>query len=162
MKKKETSSSEQPAKAPSLKAKAVSRYVRISPRKVRLVIDAIRHQPAGRAFEILLSLKKKAARIAEKTLKTACANAKVLGMDANRLYIDEIRADGGPVFKRFMSRSMGRADRILKRTTHLTLVVKEGQKVWHLPADHAAKEETKEKPKAVKAAGEKKAAGAAN
>lgn len=129
-----------PAQTEGKYAKAVVKYLRISPRKVRLVINAIRHQPATRAFHVLMTLKKKAARMTEKALKTAVANAKILGMDENRLYVADIRADGGPVFKRFMSRSMGRADRILKRTTHLSLIVKEGAKTFEAPSETQAKE----------------------
>ena len=116
--------------APVRSAKAFVRHVRISPRKARLVIDTIRFQPTQVAFAILANLKKKAAHIVEKLLKSAVANAKVLGLDENRLYVAEVRADGGPSLKRFMSRSMGRADRIMKRTSHFSLIVKEGSKIW--------------------------------
>src|SRR3989338_1722460 len=109
--------------APVRSAKAFVRHVRISPRKARLVIDTIRFQPTQVAFAILANLKKKAAHIVEKLLKSAVANAKVLGLDENRLYVAEVRADGGPSLKRFMSRSMGRADRIMKRTSHFSLIV---------------------------------------
>ncbi|MBU3758409.1 MAG: 50S ribosomal protein L22 [Candidatus Omnitrophica bacterium] len=107
-------------------AKVVLKYLRISPRKVRAVLDAIRHKPVHKASAILKTLNKKAAGFADKALKSAVANAKVLGMDEGRLVVADVRADGGPVFKRFMSRSMGRADRLLKRTTHLSLSVSEG------------------------------------
>jgi large subunit ribosomal protein L22 len=109
-------------------AKALVKYLKIGPRKMRLVLDAIRHKPVPQAFRILTVLKKKAARMAEKALKTAVANAKVLELDENRLYVAKVWADGGPVMKRFMSRSMGRADRMLKRSTHLTLIVKESDR----------------------------------
>lgn len=138
------------AQTESKSARAVVKYLRISPRKVRLVINTIRHQPATRAFHVLMTLKKKAARMTEKVLKTAVANAKILGMDENRLYVADVRADGGPVFKRFMSRSMGRADRILKRTTHISMIVKEGNKAVATSSETASKEERAEKPKAVK------------
>jgi large subunit ribosomal protein L22 len=90
------------------------------------------------------------------------ANAKVLGMDENRLYVSDVRANGGPVFKRFMSRSMGRADRLLKRTTHLSLAVSEGQKIYKdkfqsVAAAEAA--EDKSAPKAKKSRAKKAAAG---
>lgn len=112
------------------KAFARVKFLKISPRKARLVIDTVRHKPVAKAFPILMTLKKKAARMTEKLLKTAVANAKVLGMNEEKLYVSEIRADGGPVMKRFMSRSMGRADRIIKRTTHLFIILKEGSKEW--------------------------------
>ncbi len=129
-------------------AKAIVRYVRISPRKVRLVINTIRHKPVNLAFPILASLNKKAARLAEKVLKSAVANAKVLGLDEARLYVSDVRADGGPVLKRFMSRSMGRADRILKRTTHLSLAVEEGRKIFGTTPGLAAQEKKQKKQKA--------------
>ena len=97
---------------------------------MRIVIDTIRRQQALEAVGILMLLKKKGAKMAVKTLKSAIANAKNLGLNESRLYVSDVRADGGPVFKRFLTRSMGRADKILKRTTHLTVEVREGFKVW--------------------------------
>ncbi len=148
---------------PKKTAKTVVKFLRISPRKVRLVIDTIRHQPAGHAFEILAFLKQKAARMAEKALKSAVANAKVLGMDEERLIVSKVFADGGPVMKRFMARSMGRADRILKRTTHLTLEVAEGNKSWKNPVYPAVMEAAKDSSKSVKtkSGAKTKSAGAA-
>lgn len=108
-----------------MEAKAVTRYIRISPRKVRPVINLIRSKPLFHAYATLAHLNKKGARVVEKTLKSVEANARVKKMDERRLYIGEIRADGGPVLKRFMARSMGRANVILKRTTHLSIVLKE-------------------------------------
>ena len=108
-----------------MEAKAITRYIRISPRKLRLVIDAIRMKPVSDAFSILENLKKKGAELAVKTLKSAQANAKVKKMDESRLYVREIKADGGPSLKRYMPRSMGRADVILKRMSHLTVVLGE-------------------------------------
>lgn len=134
-------------------AKSIARFVRIPPRKVRLVIDTIRRRPVSEAFSVLMTLNKKAARLAEKVLKSAVANAKVLGMAEDRLYVSDVRADGGPSLKRFMSRSMGRADRILKRTTHLSIVLKEGNKKMSLPvgeAQAADEAEGKEKGKGLK------------
>ncbi len=108
-------------------ARALTKYLRIGPRKLRIVIDTVRHQPVDRAFAILAQIKRKGARMTETILKSAVANARVLGMDENRLVVAEIRADGGPVMKRFMSRSMGRADRLLKRMSHLFIRVEEGR-----------------------------------
>jgi len=85
--------------------------------------------------------------MAEKVLKSAVANAKILGLEEGRLYVADIRADGGPVLKRFMSRSMGRADRILKRTTHLSVIVKEGKKSVGPAAPSAAKLKKEKKQK---------------
>jgi len=131
------------------KAVAKSFYLRISPRKMRLVIDTIRHQPVHAAEAILMSLNRKAARMVQKVLKTAKANAKVLEMDENRLYVSDVRADGGPSFKRFMSRSMGRADRILKRTTHLSLVLSESDRLLRKVETPDAEAEKTQKGKTV-------------
>jgi large subunit ribosomal protein L22 len=135
MEKKKSATKEKPKKAvqtpvkqPAQSAKAVEKYLRISPRKMRLVINGIRREPAHRALYILKTLNKKAARLVEKGVRSAIANAKVLGMDASRLYVSDIRADEGPRFKRIMTRSMGRADRIVKRTTHLSVVVREAER----------------------------------
>ena len=112
----------------SRQARAVVKYLKISPRKVRLVINAVRRKPVPVAFSVLTGLKKKAARMVEQGLRSAVANAKVKKLDEGRLVVSEIRADGGPTMKRFMSRSMGRADQILKRSTHLTVIVSESGK----------------------------------
>ena len=108
-----------------MEAKAITKYIRMSPRKMRLVIDTVRYKPVANAIAILDHLKKKGAEFASKTLKSAVANAKVKKMDEERLFVSKIWADGGPTLKRHMSRSMGRADMILKRSTHLTVVVGE-------------------------------------
>ncbi len=146
-------------------ARAKVKFVKIAPRKVRLVLDAIRKKPAGKAFDILFTLKKKAARITEKLLKTGVANAKVLGLDENRLYISDIRADGGPVMKRIMQRSQGRAETILKRTSHISLVLTEGERPWKTPTPLLAVEEgqpeKQEKPAQKLSFGRKKKAVAA-
>lgn len=123
-----------------MEAKAITRYLRISPRKLRLVIDTVRLKPVASACSILETLKKKGAPMVLKTLKSAKANAKIKKMDENRLYIREIKADGGPSLKRYMPRSMGRADVILKRMAHLTVVLGERE----LPVKQA-KDEPKEK-----------------
>lgn len=114
--------------AVELCARSVAKYLRISPRKLRGVINTVRRATVQKAFLTLTVIKQKGARITEKVLKSAAANAKVLGMDENRLYIADIRADGGPSMKRVMQRSMGRADKILKRMSHLSIILKEGKK----------------------------------
>ena len=143
-------------------AKSILKYARIAPRKVRPVINTIRFQHPEHAFEILAVINKKAARLAEKVLKSCVANAKVLGMDETRLVISDVRADGGPSLKRFMARSMGRADRIVKRMTHLTVVIMEGTKSYRLENSPAAKAAEMESPKAAKTekAAKKKSAAA--
>ena len=106
-----------------MQAQASVKYLRISPRKVRLVLDLVRNKHVDDARDILANLNKKAARLTGELLKSAVANAKVKKMDEETLFISDIRADGGPTMKRFMSRAMGRADRILKRTSHIKVVL---------------------------------------
>lgn len=125
---------------PKSEARAVVKYLKISPRKVRIVVNTIRQKPIGAALSTLLALKKKAARLVEKGLKSAVANAKVKGLEEGRLVVSEIKADGGPVMKRFMSRSMGRADEILKRSTHLTIVLRQGERSYGPPPQAKAGE----------------------
>ena len=141
-----------------MEAKAITRYLRVSPRKLRLVIDTVRSKPVSTAFSILEHLKKKGARMVTKTLKSAQANAKVKKMDETRLYIQQIKADGGPVMKRYMSRSMGRADVILKRMAHLTIVL--GEREIPVPTVKTKPEADKEKEsKLFKKKKEKQVAG---
>ena len=106
-----------------MEAKAITKYIRISPRKMRIVIDTVRYKPVSNAFAILEHLKKKAARLTFKTLKSAVANAKMKKMDEARLYVSQIKADGGPTLKRFRPRAMGRAATIRKRTSHVTIML---------------------------------------
>lgn len=147
-----------------MEAKAITKYLRISPRKLRLVVDTVRYKLVGDAFAILQHLKKKGSEMVAKTLKSAAANAKVKKMDENRLYVQEIKADGGPSLKRYMPRSMGRADVILKRMSHLTVVL--GEREFPVAPKKTEIKETKE-PKAkgikfpVKQKKQKQAAAAA-
>jgi large subunit ribosomal protein L22 len=104
-----------------MEAKASVKYIRIGPQKVRNILDLVRQKHVDDAFDVLANMNKKGARFAEDLLKSAVANAKVKKMIEGQLFIDDIRADGGPIMKRFMSRSMGRADRLLKRTSHLSV-----------------------------------------
>lgn len=109
-----------------MEAKAVAKYIRISPRKVREVVDLIRGKNIGEAIAILKFTPKKAADAIEKVVKSAVANAEhnqELNRDA--LYISEVFVDQGPTLKRFKPRAMGRADLIRKRTSHITVVVRE-------------------------------------
>ena len=143
--------------------KSVSRYLRIGPRKIRLIIDTVRYKHPEEAFKILMGFRRKSARLTEKVLKSAVANAKDLGLDESRLYISDIRADVGPIMKRFIARSMGRGDRILKRTTHLSLTLKEdARKRWESAASEVAEEEKEGTSKKTKktSAKKKKTAGA--
>ena len=109
-----------------MEAKAKATYVRISPRKVQIVLDLIRNQPADKAMAILKFTPKAAAEQVSKVLKAAMANAENnFNMDVNRLYVSECHAAPGPILKRIQPRAQGRAYRINKRTSHITLVVKE-------------------------------------
>ena len=107
-------------------AKAVLRYARISPRKVNIVNDLIRNKNVATARGILMNTPKAASELLIKLLDSAVANAENnFGMDADKLYISEIYANEGPTLKRIRPRAQGRAFRIRKRTSHITVVLKE-------------------------------------
>lgn len=107
-------------------AKAHARYIRIAPRKVRLVIDLIRGKAVGEAISILRHTPKAASPVVEKLLNSAVANAEHnYSLDPNKLVITEAYVNPGPILKRYIPRSHGRASRINKRTSHITLVVSE-------------------------------------
>ena len=101
-------------------------YARISSRKVKTVIDLIRNKNAGEALAILKLTPKAASELVEKLLKSAIANAENNhGMDVEKLSVAEIFANQGPTLKRVRPRAQGRAFRIRKRTSHITVVLKE-------------------------------------
>ena len=101
-------------------------YARISSRKVKTVIDLIRNKNVGEALAILKLTPKAASELVEKLLKSAIANAENNhGMDVEKLYVAEIYANQGPTLKRVRPRAQGRAFRIRKRTSHITVVLKE-------------------------------------
>ena len=105
---------------------ATLRYARMSPQKVRLVADQIRGLPVDRALNILKFSNKKAAGIVRKVLESAIANAEHNdGADIDALRVAEIYVDQGPTLKRLRTRARGRADRILKRMSHVTVKVAE-------------------------------------
>lgn len=108
-----------------MEVKAVAKYIRISPRKVRRVIDLIKGKKVSEATSILKYTPKKAAYLLSKVLKSAVSNAinKNKRIDVNNMYIRSCYANGGPVIKRIQPRAMGRANRILKRTSHITMVL---------------------------------------
>ena len=109
-----------------MEAKAVLKYARISPRKVQIVCDLIRGKSVAEATAILMATPKAAAEPLAKLVKSAAANAENNhGMDPEKLYVAETYATPGPIIKRFMPRAQGRAYRINKRTSHVTVVVKE-------------------------------------
>ncbi len=107
-------------------ARAKLSYARISSRKVKIVIDMIRNKPVGEALAILKFTPKAAAVLVEKLLKSAIANAENNHeMDVDKLYVAEIFANQGPTLKRIRPRAQGRAFRVRKRTSHITVVLKE-------------------------------------
>ncbi|PWQ94168.1 50S ribosomal protein L22 [Leucothrix arctica] len=100
------------------------RFARISPQKCRLVADQVRGMPVEQALELLAFSPKKGATIIKKVLNSAIANAEHNeGADIDELSVTKIYIDQGPTMKRIMPRAKGRADRIIKRTSHITLVV---------------------------------------
>jgi large subunit ribosomal protein L22 len=109
-----------------MEAKAYVKSVRIAPRKAQLVVDLIRGKQVGEAIAILRHTPKGASPIVEKLLNSAIANAEHnYSMDVNKLVITQAYVNQGPTMKRFRPRAMGRASRINKRTSHITLVVSE-------------------------------------
>ena len=111
-----------------MEAKAILRTARISPQKARLVADQVRGMPVARAADLLQFSDKKAAAMIRKVLWSAISNAENnLGADIDELKITSIMVDEGPVLKRFMARAKGRGTRILKRTSHIFVVVGSGK-----------------------------------
>ncbi|SFQ18247.1 50S ribosomal protein L22 [Salibacterium halotolerans] len=109
-----------------MQAKAVAKQIRIAPRKARLVVDLVRGKDIGEAVGILKNTPKAASPIVEKVLNSAVANAEHnYEMEPEDLYVSEIFVDEGVTMKRFRPRAMGRATRINKRTSHITVVVSE-------------------------------------
>ncbi len=109
-----------------MEAKAVAKYVRIAPRKVRVVMNLIRGKNVADAFAILKFTPKAGADVIEKVLKSAVANAENnFDMNVDKLYITSAFVDQGPTLKRIHPRSRGQAFSILKRTSHVTVVVAE-------------------------------------
>ena len=109
-----------------MEARATLRYARISPRKVSIVMDLIRNKPLAEAQAILQYTPKAACEPLLKLVNSAAANAENnFNMDRNSLYVAECYVCPGPTLKRIMPRDHGRAYRILKRTSHMTVVLKE-------------------------------------
>ena len=107
-----------------VEARAIARYVRISPRKVRVVIDLIRQQPVDKARTILAFSDRAAAETISKVLNSAIANAENnFGMRADDLVVKACYVDEGPTLKRIRARAKGSAARINKRTSHITVIV---------------------------------------
>ncbi len=109
-----------------MEARAYLKYARISPRKVSIVLDLIRNKPVDYALAVLENTPKSACEYLEKLLKSAVANAvNNKQMDITRLYVSECFVCPGPILKRIRPMSKGRAYRIEKRSSHVTMVLKE-------------------------------------
>ncbi len=107
-----------------MEAQARLRNVRLSPRKARLVVDMVRGKGIQEAMNILQFSPQKTAPILSKLLKSAVANAEQKGVsDVDHLFVKTVMVDQGPVLKRFMPRAQGRASRIRKPTSHITVVL---------------------------------------
>ncbi len=109
-----------------VEVRAVARHIRMSPQKVRLVLDTIRGKPVGEALAILRFLPHKATGPVAKVVKSASANAENnFDMDPDELVVTRIFADEARTLKRYRPRARGRANQILKRSSHITVVVSE-------------------------------------
>jgi large subunit ribosomal protein L22 len=104
-------------------SRAKLRYIRVSPQKARLVADIVRGKDVDEALRILKFTRKKSAPIIGKLISSAMANATVTdpGVDVDQLFVKTIYVDGGPTLRRFLPRAHGRATRIIKRTSHITV-----------------------------------------
>jgi large subunit ribosomal protein L22 len=106
---------------------AVAKYIRMSPQKIRLVADLIRGKKVEEALNILSFTPKASAPLISKVLKSAIANAgQKQGVDVDTLMVRHISVDEGPTMKRYRARAMGRGNTILKRSSHIKIVVEEG------------------------------------
>ena len=111
-----------------MEARAKATFVRIAPRKVQIVLDLIRNKPADEAMAILKYTPKAACEPLAKLLKSAVANAETnKNMDVTRLYVAQCFVCQGPTLKRIRPRAQGRAFRINKKTSHITMVLKEAE-----------------------------------
>lgn len=109
-----------------MEVKAVTKYVRISPQKVRKLADAIKGKPVEAGLSMLKYMPQKAAGLVEKTVRSAAANAdNNHGIDVDSLVIQNLIVDQGPSLKRFRARARGRGARILKKSSHITVVLAE-------------------------------------
>lgn len=109
-----------------MESSATVKYIRISPRKARLVADMVRGKKVEEALNLLTLCPKKSARLLAKVVRSAVANATQLqNVDVDSLYIKGVSVDGGPILKRWRPRAMGRATRIRKRTSHVKITLDE-------------------------------------
>ena len=111
-----------------MEAKAVSKFVRVSPRKARIVVDQIRGKSVMQAREVLAFTNRAVAEVVEKTLNSAVANAEHnQHANVNNLVVKSCYVDEGPTLKRYRPRAKGSASRIRKRTSHITVIVSNGE-----------------------------------
>ena len=108
-----------------MEAKATAKYVRMSPSKLKPVVDLVRGKDLSEALNILKFTPGKGAEIVEKVVESAAANADVKEMDTDNLYVSEIYAHQGPTMKRWKAGAQGRASIILKRSSHVGVTLKE-------------------------------------
>ena len=110
-----------------MESRATGKYMRISPQKVRRIVGAVKGQPVEAGLNKLKFMPQKASGMVEKILRSAVANADQQGdIDIDALMVKNIIVNEGPMLKRFRARARGRATRILKRTSHITVIVAEG------------------------------------
>ena len=133
-----------------MQATAKVTYVRIAPRKVKIVLDLIRGKDTEEALAILKYTPKAACEVVEKLLNSAIANAENKEMDMDALVVSEAYVNQGPTLKRIRPRAQGRAYRINKKTSHITLVLTEDEDKHDREARKAAQREAKKEKKEVK------------
>lgn len=114
-------------------ARAEAKFIRISPFKVRPVIQVVKAFAASRAMSVLTAMNKKGAYHLAKVLKSAIANAKQKGYSEDKLFIAKAIANSGPTLKRFRAASFGRATPILKRSSHITVELDTTEKIIEKP-----------------------------
>lgn len=113
-----------------MEVRAVAKDIPISPRKVRLVLDSVRGRRVEEALAMLRFMPQNAAKDVYKVIKSAAANAENnYSLDANALWVHRIYADDGRTLKRLWRRNMGRANRVLKRSSHITVIVEDREEV---------------------------------
>ena len=111
-----------------MEIKAITRFVRVAPLKARLIADQIRGKKISEALNVVTFCPNRAASVVGKTLRSALANAQKKGdLDLDALKVSRVFIDGGPFWKRFRPAPMGRATRVRKRTSHVTVVLSDGK-----------------------------------
>jgi large subunit ribosomal protein L22 len=136
--------------------RAQAKYVRMSPRKARLVAEHIRGRSVPEARAVLAFTSREAAGVLQKVLQSAVSNAEANhGIAEDRLYVKATYVDGGPVMKRWRARARGRVARIRKRTCHITVTLVEAPAVAAPAVEESAPAEVAEAPKPKRAAAKK-------